>query len=177
VQWKRFRCRAIRGAAAAVAVWAFTGGQPPAAAEDAQSPPFVGLDQLLKLPDSLEFEPTTRGGSTKAEWRARFQTAREELAAARAALSKTREKLAKVSGSTSAWKVAPPGLGGIEPSSAKDTPLDYGLSNEKRRNRAEVERAERRLAELEIGANLAAVPEDWRGAEPTEAPSASQEPE
>ena len=59
------------------------------AADDEASPPLIELDQLLKLPSSLELEPEVRGGATRAEWRSRFQTAREELAAARAALART----------------------------------------------------------------------------------------
>jgi hypothetical protein len=67
-----------------------------------------------------------------------------------------------------------PGPSGIDPGSNKDTPLDYSLSTEMRRNRAEVERAERRLTALEIEANLASVPEDWRGPEAPDEPEAAQ---
>ena len=52
---------------------------------------------------------------------------------------------------------------------APDQPLDYTLSNEKRRNREEVERAERRLTDLEIEANLAGVPPEWLEPEPEDA--------
>jgi len=177
VQWKRKRSRRGRigrCAALAAAGACLAAGQPAALAEDAPPPPTVGLDQLLKIPDSLVLEPTTRGQSTKAEWRARFQEAREELVAARAALAKSQEKLTEVAGGSSAWKMSAPGLGGIDPGVNTDTPLDYSLSTEMRRNREEVERAERRLTELEIEANLAAVPEDWRGLEVPDEPAAAQ---
>jgi hypothetical protein len=148
-----------------------------ASAEDAPSPAIVELDQLLILPDSLDLEPETRGGATKAEWRSRFQSAREDVAAARAALAKSQAKLEEVAGGTSAWKMGAPGLGVSNVGAAADTPLDYGLSNEMRRNREEVERSERRLTELEIEANLAGVPPDWQELEPAETPPTFQEPE
>ena len=164
-------------AAGAAALWALVGMAALALAEDAPSPPIIDLDQLLVLPDSLELDPETRGGTTKAEWRARFQSAREDLAVARAALAKTQAKLEEIASDTSAWKMAAPGLGAIDASPAKDAPLDYSISNEMRRNREEVERSERRLTELAIEAELAGVPRDWQGLPPTETPSASQEPE
>jgi len=148
----------------------------PASAEDAPSPAIVELDQLLILPDSLDLEPETRGGATKAEWRSRFQSAREDVAAARAALAKSQAKLEEVAGGTSAWKMGAPGLGAPNVGAAADTPLDYSLSNEMRRNREEVERSERRLTELEIEASLASVPRDWQGLEPTETPATFREP-
>ena len=43
-----------------------------------------------------------------------------------------------------------------------EAPLDFQLRQELRRHREEVERLEGRLRELEIEANLAGVPEDWR---------------
>jgi hypothetical protein len=169
--------RTLVGYAAGVAaLWALVGMACPALAEDAPSPPIVDLDRLLVLPDSLDLEPETRGGATKAEWRARFQSAREDFAAARAALAKTQTKLEDVASGTSSWKMGAPGLGVTDLGATADSPLDYSLSNEMRRNREEVERSERRLTELRIEANLAGVPRDWQGLEPTETPSASQEP-
>lgn len=158
------------------ALWVLVGMAAPASAEDAPSPAIVELDQLLILPHSLDLEPETRGGATKAEWRSRFQSAREDVAAARAALAKSQAKLEEIAGGTSAWKMGAPGLGAPNVGAAADTPLDYSLSNEMRRNREEVERSERRLTELEIEANLASVPRDWQGLEPTETPATFREP-
>jgi len=168
--------RSIAGCAAGgAALWALVATACPALAEDAPPPPIVELDRLLVLPHSLELEPETRGGETKAEWRARFQSARQDLAEARAALAKTQAKLEDVASDSSSWKMGAPGLGGADLGASADAPLDYSLSNEMRRNREEVARSERRLSELEIEAGLAGVPRDWQGAEPTETPSASQE--
>ena len=170
--------RTVGGCAAGVAaLGALVGMAAPALAEDAPPSPIVELDQLLVLPDSLELDPQTRGGATKAEWRARFRSAREDLVTARAALARTQAKLEEVASDTSAWKMGAPGLGAVDTSSAKDAPLDYSLSNEIRRNREEVKRSERRLTELEVEANLAGVPRHWHELPPTETPSASQERE
>jgi hypothetical protein len=136
------------------------------AADDDAPPPVIELDQLLKLPSSLELEPEVRGGATRAEWRSRFQSAREELAAARVALARTQAKLEDVASESSAWKMGAPGLGGGQPS-ASQGPLDYAISTEMKRNREELQRSERRLSELEVEANLAGVPDSWRQ---TEAP-------
>ena len=133
-------------------------------ADDEAPAPVVELDQLLKLPSSLELEPQVRGGATKAEWRSRFQSAREDLAAARAALARTQEKLEEVAGDSSAWKMGAPGLGGGQPSGSQG-PLDYAISTEMKRNREELQRSERRLSELEVEANLAGVPDAWRQSE------------
>lgn len=170
--------RRITGACAGAvaALWALAGTAALALAEEAPSPPIVELEQLLVLPDSLVLEPETRGSATRAEWRARFQSAREDLAEARAALAKTQAKLEEVAGNTSAWKMGAPGLGAIDANAAADAPLDYGLSNELRRNREEVERSERRLTELEIEADLAGVPREWQELPPAETPLVSQEP-
>jgi len=148
------------------------GTSPGAAADESASP--IALDDLLQLPSSLELEPTGKGRYTKAEWRERFDEARAELAAAEAELAKTQEKIAKAAGDTSAWKMAAPGLGGADPGPAPDGPVDYGLSTTKRRNQEEVARAERRLGELEIEANLASVPADWRGTQPEESEASDQ---
>ena len=43
-----------------------------------------------------------------------------------------------------------------------DSPVDYQLREEVRRREAEVTRLETELRELEVEANLAGVPEEWR---------------
>jgi hypothetical protein len=43
-----------------------------------------------------------------------------------------------------------------------DAPLDYQLRVSIRRHRSEIERLERKLKQLEIEANLAGVPPEWR---------------
>lgn len=146
-----------------------------AGADEAAAPPKVDLDRLLQLPTSLELEPAARGSANKAEWRERFDTARSELADARRALAKTQQDLSEVAGNSSAWQLAAPGMGGMDPGKGvRDNPLDYDLSAQLRRNREEVARAERRLTELDIEANLANVPPDWRGSDVSDEAAASQ---
>jgi len=132
-----------------------------AAAED--EAPVVGLDKLLRIPRSVQFEPSKRGHSTRTEWRARFDEADADLAKARAELAETQAKLAEIGNTSSAWTMGAPGLSAVNPEVAVDAPLDQTLSKEMKRRRAEVERAERHRAELEVEANLANLPDDWRG--------------
>jgi hypothetical protein len=143
----------------AAALPAFTTSD--AAGEDAA--PVISLDKLLKIPPTVSFEPTERGHSTKAEWRERFDEANSDLAKARAELAETQAKLAEIGSESSAWTMGAPGLSSVDREVAVDAPLDQTLSKEMKRRRAEVERAERRRAELEVEANLAQVPDDWRG--------------
>lgn len=129
----------------------------------------VPLDQLLKLPSSspVEGRVERRGGVTRAEWLARFQRAREAVEEAEEALAETRAQLEELSGEKSAWKMSAPGLGNA--SDPGDQPMDYKLSTQMRRQREELARAERRLQDLEVEANLAGIPPDWRG-EPQDEP-------
>ncbi len=63
-----------------------------------------------------------------------------------------------MAGKSSNWKVAAPGA---QSGPVENSPVDYGLKQEIRRKREEVERAERSLRDLIVEANLAGVPEDW----------------
>jgi hypothetical protein len=45
---------------------------------------------------------------------------------------------------------------------ASEAPLDYRIRQAINRHRQEIERLERQLRDLEVEANLAMVPEDWR---------------
>ena len=131
----------------------------PAAGEAAPREP-VDLDRLLKLPDSLQYDMERRGGLSRGEWRARFREARQELEGARAALARSQGELERVAdgGQGSAWNFTPPGMS----TDASDAPLDYRLRMEIKKHREEVQRAEKRLLDLEVEADLAGVPQDWR---------------
>lgn len=128
-----------------------------------QSP---GLDSLLRLPSDYQRQETAPivAGVSEAEWKRRFRTTRETLDAARAALEKTKRELddVAVDGGSSQWSVAPPtgGEGGNAPASS---PLSFKLRQALRQHRVELEDAEKAMRELEIEANLAGVPRDWRG--------------
>jgi hypothetical protein len=120
----------------------------------------VGIDQLLKLPETLEFDVERRGGQTRSEWRARFDEARQSVADAREGLAQAQQRLATVAGRNDNWNMAPPG---VPVEAAEVGPDTYRLRDEVRRWRAEIERSEARLRELDIEASLAGVPAEWRG--------------
>jgi hypothetical protein len=144
--------RAFAGALAL----AFPAAAEPEQAKQAEEPP-VALERLLKLPDSVDTSTEQRAGATRPEWRGRFAQARAELSTAREKLERAQAELEKEAGTSDAWQVGPPG---VTPST--DAPVSYKLRQEIKRGREEVARAEKKLRDLEVEANLAAVPEDWR---------------
>lgn len=148
----------------------------PAGAQDPA--PDVSLDDLLKLPSGVGYGvQDKRGGASRDEWQRRFQAARMDLREAKAALARSLEELDELGGSGN-WKVTPPGLGQIMGQQNQNqqtganapagqtgdagAPLNYGLSGDIRRQKDEVKRAERALRDLEVEANLADVPAEWR---------------
>lgn len=147
----------------------------PAGAEDPA--PDVTLDDLLKLPSGIGYDVEKRGGASRDEWQARFQAARMDLREAKSALARSLEELDAL-GDSGNWKMAPPGLGQLMNNQNQNqqtganakagqqndagAALSQGLSGDIRRQKAEVKRAERALRDLEVEANLAEVPEDWR---------------
>jgi hypothetical protein len=123
-------------------------------------PPRVELDQLLKLPSTLDYTVEKRGGFTPGEWRSRFQELRTALATEREGLERAEKDMEQVAGTADAWRVGPPMPGGG--GAAAEAPLDFRIRQAIKRHRQEIERLERQIRELEVEANLAAVPEDWR---------------
>jgi hypothetical protein len=119
-----------------------------------------GLDRLLQLPESMQFDMEKRGGATRSEWRARFDEARRDQAKAVAALREAKEKLSQLADGQGDWKFHPPGIGEAADS---DSQRSYALRQEIQRQESEKARAESRLRELDIQANLAGVPGSWRG--------------
>jgi hypothetical protein len=146
---------------AALVVAALVAAPGAGAQGEAPAPPGkVGLDKLLRLPQDLEFDVEKRGGLTRSEWLGRFEEARQSVAAARAGLADAQERLSKQAGRNDNWNMAPPGLPVEAAEGGGDT---HKLREEIRRWRAEIERSEARLRELDIEASLAGVPESWRG--------------
>ena len=120
----------------------------------------VSLDQLLMLPASLEVETSIRGGATRVEWLSRFAAAEAGVEEAKRNLDGSLAKLGELAQQNQGWKIAAPGA---QLSTDDDSPMNFGLRQEIRRRREEVDRSERALTELVIEANLAGVPEDWQG--------------
>ena len=145
--------------------WAFTGGM--AAAEPTEegggkagSGAPIRVDQLLRLPRSFEVKVADPrlAGATRKDWRERFVAARAALEKAQRELDEVRDEIEQTAESTGGWKMLPPGAD----MSAADSPLSYRLTQELRHRREDVKEAEHQLTELDVEANLAAVPQDWR---------------
>jgi hypothetical protein len=117
----------------------------------------VGLDQLLKLPDSFEGSPVARReGPDEQIWRRRFAESHAELKAAEGALEKAMEELEDAAGG--GYSVAPPGAS-ADPTAA---PANYGRRQDLRSKRELMEQAQRDHRALVVEADLAGVPLEWR---------------
>ncbi len=120
----------------------------------------AGLDQLLTLPVDRTYTVDRRGGMTQGEWRARFAAIRDDIGEEQAALEAAEQRM-DAAAEGGQWQVAPP-IPGQTGAAPGETTLDFKTRQEIRRHRSEIERLERRLREVEIEANLAAVPDEWR---------------
>lgn len=120
--------------------------------------PKVDLGRLLRLPDSYRQSSGNRRGVKRAEWENRFEIVRLDLSSSVQALAKAQSDLAEAADGSSAWAVAAPGA----TPNPENTPLSYKLRQEIRRQRELIERSERKLRSLEIEADLADVPQQWR---------------
>jgi len=133
-----------------------------ATATPGKKAPSVNLGQLLRLPDSYHQRQTeSRRGMNQFAWESRFEVVRLDLSTAQGALEKAQTELGEVADDSSQWSVAAPGT----TPNPENTPLSYKLRQEIRRQREEVKRTERNLRALEIEADLAEVPVDWRALE------------
>jgi hypothetical protein len=130
--------------------------QPSAPEAPAEQP--AELERLLTLPGSESYGVDRRGGLSRGEWRTRFSEVTTALASERQALADAEGRLDEAAGSASNWQMAP--VPGMQPS--PDAPLDYQLRVAIRRHKSEIERLEKKLRQLEIEANLAGVPPEWR---------------
>jgi hypothetical protein len=142
-----------------VVVLLVAAGSRPAAWGEGNDPPQpAGLDRLLKLPEGQSYGVDRRGGLSRGEWRARFVEIQDALAIERKGLVEAEARLDQTAGTASNWQMAP--VPGMQPS--PDAPLDYQLRVSIRRHKSEIERLEHKLKQLEIEANLAGVPPEWR---------------
>ena len=129
---------------------------PASTGSEAEQP--AELDRLLTLPGGQSYGVDRRGGLSRGEWRSRFVEVQDALVGERTALKEAEGRMDEAAGNASNWQMAP--VPGMQPS--PDAPLDYQLRVEIRRHRSEIERLERKLKQLEIEANLAGVPAEWR---------------
>lgn len=134
-----------------------------ASAEDAaveqpvDAPPEVPLNDLLGLPSGYAPEVERRGGATQGQWRDRFVLVRDRIQESKRLLAKAEKELDSVSETSSAWQVAAPGS-----SDPQTSPLSLRLREEVRGHRESIEVAERELRALDVQADLASVPQEWR---------------
>ncbi len=122
------------------------------------------LDALLQLPSGfLDSESRTVAGAGERVWRSRFVKALSDVDEARVGLDRTKRELDEVAegGGANQWSMAPPGGGSN--GSPSTSPLSFKLRQELKDNRARLEDAERAMRALRIEAELAGVPESWRG--------------
>ena len=84
-----------------------------------------------------------------------------ELEGARATLARAQKELSEMASSGQQWQVSAPGV--TEPN---DSPVSFRLRGEIRDSKELIAAAEKRLRALEIEANLANVPPEWRREEP-----------
>ena len=96
--------------------------------------------------------------SSRKDWEARFGQARDDLATARRGLAESQHQLEALAAESENWQIAAPGAS----RTADNSPISYKLSQDIRRGREDVERAERRLRELQTEASLAGVPAQWQ---------------
>jgi len=132
---------------------------------DPQGAP-VGIESLFQLPDGfITTAPRSVAGASESEWRRRFKDADSGLSEARASLESTKRELdgVAVGGSSSQWSVAPPGGGNSGAGPASTSPLSFRLRQQLREDRERIETTEKAVRELRIEADLAGVPESWRG--------------
>lgn len=115
------------------------------------------LDRLLKLPDGVAFDVDRRGGATRSEWKARFADARKEVETARKEYEGAMAKLEKAAAGSETWRFVPPG-GDV----AAENQDNLRLRMDVTKKREDLATAERRQRDLDVEANLASVPDDWR---------------
>ena len=118
----------------------------------------IAVDRLLTLPRGFDVGNARKGGATRAEWRAQFMEARNSLTKSQADLAKTRHEIEANAADNGSWKMAPPGASLAN----SESPTSFRLTQQLRRDREEVKQAEQALTALDVEANIAAVPEDWR---------------
>jgi hypothetical protein len=114
----------------------------------------------MKLPSSLDYGAGERGGMTPGEWRARYRALNEALEFEQKALEAAQEELSKIARTSDAWTLAAPIPGAV--GAANEAPLDYQLRQEIQRRKSEIEHLERALLELDVRADFAGVPAEWR---------------
>lgn len=121
----------------------------------------ISLEKLLQIPQGYSYGLERKAGASAGEWRTRFRGYRARLEQERQSLEKDEEELSKVAGAKSSWQWAAPGIGTMS-GGGEDQTKHYQLRQKIRDRRIKIEELEWKARELEVEANLAGVPNDWR---------------
>jgi len=130
---------------------------PAAALAQEADPAAVPLDRLFKLPAAAP-SPSSAEEADRERWRERFAAQHRDLRLARENLASSQRQLEELAEGSDSWQITAPGAN----PSPENSPLSYKLRQDIRRQREEVDRAERALRDLEVEASLAGVPAEWR---------------
>jgi hypothetical protein len=93
----------------------------------------------------------------KEEWQSRFQKVRSDRSEAERELGKAETELDGMASDKSDWSMS--AIGGA---SSDSSPVSFRLRQEIRRQKEAIAQSDRALRNLDIEADLAGVPEDWR---------------
>lgn len=120
----------------------------------------VELESLLRLPSDMSFQSQRRHGASAEQWKIRFRESRESIDHAQQEVKRVKGELDEMAGDGGGgqWQVAPPGSNQTEVQ-----PMSFKLREELRRSRDNLVEAERGHRELQVEADLADVPQAWRG--------------
>ena len=134
----------------------------PAGQAEEEAPQPVPLDALFKLPagPGAAPPPPAGGEADREQWEERFRRQHRELEQARKGLADSQRELEELASDSDSWQITAPGA----TASPENTPLSYKLRQDIRRQREEVQSAERALRDLQVEASLAGVPAEWRDA-------------
>ncbi len=157
------RCRVRPGwRAVLVALWILGALSAPGQAEPrpAESQPSVGLGQLLHLPEGYAATAKPQGPrGTADEWRLRYAAADREIRESQAELQRLQGQLEQQAGKSTSWNLAAPGMSASSP---EDVPMNFSLSQQIRIQKEKIEDQRRKRKMLDVEADLAGVPGDWR---------------
>lgn len=140
----------------------------PQAAREVEASPSAGtrtrpgLGSLLRPRSTRPYTESApqregRGERDRAEWRQAFAEAREQIVTIETRLEEARVQVAEAAGG-SAYQYTP--LGGTDGQGPSD-PEVLKIRAQIKRDKRELEEAERRFRDLQVEASLAGVPADW----------------
>ena len=126
----------------------------------------VGLDRLLRVPNTHSVAPVRRGARDEESWRETFREARSEVAELERKIAAAQSKLRGVAQAN--WGFSAAGGG------PQTDPEVMRLRAALRRDRQSLRASRDRLRDLTVEASLAGVPDEWT--EPPAPPASEATP-